>query len=161
MPVVSDALLFPKLVASLLVGLLLYFQPFRGDLTFWRPMWVFIVVMFWLLRDPHRFGIGFAWMIGLILDAVTDGVLGQHAIAMTVCAYFVQQADQRMRHFSVWHHVVVIGLMAVFYQSVIVLISLLLGKPADTWQMLYPVVTTCLLWPPVAGVLAYLYKPET
>src|SRR5690606_20757644 len=97
---------------SLLVAYTLYFYPLRGDLTYWRPMVVFLVVVFWLLAEPHVLGVGFAWLAGLALDILTGGPLGQNALAMGVSAYLLQLAGQRMKNFSVWHQMIVVVVLA-------------------------------------------------
>jgi len=47
-----------------------------------------------------------------------------------------------------------------FYQLVVIVVGLVAGKHADNWFMLYPVISTVLLWPLLAIVLWKLYKPE-
>ncbi|MCK9469661.1 MAG: rod shape-determining protein MreD, partial [Porticoccaceae bacterium] len=73
---------FPiALLSSLLVAFLLHFWPLRGDWGYWRPMVVFLVVIYWLMREPHQLGLGFAWFTGLALDVLADGILGQRALS--------------------------------------------------------------------------------
>jgi len=144
---------------SLLVAYTLYFYPLRGDLTYWRPMVVFLVVVFWLLAEPHVLGVGFAWLAGLALDILTGGPLGQNALAMGVSAYLLQLAGQRMKNFSVWHQMIVV-VLALFYQLVTIVVNLIAGKAADDWHMLFPVVSTVVVWPFVALLMWKLYKVE-
>lgn len=155
----NNGLSLPVLLLTLMVAFLLHFQPLRGDWSFWRPLWVFMVVVFWVLREPHQLNIGFAWLAGLVLDVLTAGTLGQHAMAMGCCAYVLQQAGQRLHHFALWHQTVLVALLALFYQLIIVVFGLLAGKPADTWRMFYPVLPTVLLWPLVALLLSRLHRP--
>ena len=148
------------LVFSLTVALTLYFYPLRGEASLWRPLFVFLVVVYWLFAEPHRLGIGFAWLAGLGLDILTGGVPGRHALAMAVCAYLICLAGQRLHHFSVWHQTVLVSLLAVLYQSVIVFVNLLVGREFTILFMYYPVVTTVLLWPLTVGILSRFYCPE-
>lgn len=145
---------------SLFLAYLLYFYPLRGEISLWRPMLVFLTVIFWLMAEPHAIGVGFAWLAGILLDLLTGGTLGQHALAMGVSAYLLQLAGQRMSNFSVWHQTVAVAVLAVFYQLVAVVVGLMDGSNADNWFMLYPVVSTVLLWPVVAIPLWKLYKTD-
>lgn len=144
---------------SLLFALLLYFYPLRGDIGQWRPQLVLLVVIYWLFALPHQLGVGFAWLAGIVLDILTAGTLGQHALAMACCAYLLCLAGQRLHHFSVWHQMVVMFILSVLYQLVIIFVNLLAGNGADALFMFYPVVTTTLLWPLVAGLLSRLHRP--
>ncbi|MGD9660453.1 MAG: rod shape-determining protein MreD [Porticoccaceae bacterium] len=145
-------------ILSLLIAYSLYFYPLRGEMTYWRPMFVFLVVIFWLQAEPHVLGVGFAWLAGLALDVLSGGALGQHALAMAVIAYLLQLAGQR--NFSLWYQMMVVTALTLFYQLVTIVVSLLAGKAADNWFMLYPVVSTVFLWPFVTMVLWKLYKTE-
>lgn len=150
----------PVFIISLVLAYLLYFYPLRGELLYWRPMPVFLVVFFWLLVEPHVLGVGFAWLAGLVLDIFAGAPLGQNAMAMGISAYLLQIAGPRMKNYSVWHQLVAVAVLAMFYQLVVIITGLVAGKSADAWFMLYPVVSTVLLWPLVAIALWKLYKPE-
>lgn len=145
---------------SLLLALTLYFYPLRGDAGFWRPQLVLLLVTYWLLTEPHVLGVGFAWLMGLVLDVLAGGVLGQHALALAICAWILQLAGQRIQHFSVWHQAVLVALLAVFHQLVMVVVELVAGRGAERWAMFYPVLPTVVLWPPVALVLNRLYRSD-
>ena len=147
-------------IVSMFVAYCLYFYPLRGEVTYWRPMFVFLVVVFWLLAEPHVLGVGFAWLAGLALDGLSGGSLGQNALAMGVIAYLLQLAGQRMSNFSLWYQMMVVTVLALFYQMVTIVVSLIAGKAADNWFMLYPVLSTVLLWPFVTLVLWKLYKTD-
>jgi len=153
---------FPiALLSSLLVAFLLHFWPLRGDWGYWRPMVVFLVVIYWLMREPHQLGLGFAWFTGLALDVLADGILGQRALSLLVCAYLLQLAGERFRHFSLWHQLLVVIPLALIFQLVVIVVSLLGGREGDTWRMFYPVLTTIPLWPLLAGLLNRLYRPQS
>jgi len=147
-------------ICSLLGAYLLYFYPLRGELTYWRPMLVFLVVIFWLLVEPHVIGVGFAWCAGLLLDTLASAPLGQNALAMGIAAYLLQLAGPRMKNYSVWHQLVVVAALAMFYQLVVIVVGLVVGKAADNWFMLYPVISTVLIWPLLAISLWKLYEPD-
>ena len=150
----------PVFYVSLFLAFLLFFYPLRGDLAYWRPQLVFLTVVFWVLVEPHTVGVGIAWLAGACLDLLTGGPLGQNAFAMAVAAYLLQLAGQRLNNYSVWHQTLIVAALAIFYQMIIIVAGLIAGKEADTWRMLYPVITTVLLWPPLAVVLGRLYRPE-
>lgn len=159
-PVMSKPVFSFAFMLSLLLAFCLHFSPLRGDLTFWRPLVVFLVVIYWLLREPHQLGLGFAWMVGLLLDILASGIPGQRALAMLLCAYVLQLAGERLQHFSVWHQMVVVAVLAVIYQMVVILVYLVAGHNADTWRMFYPVLTTVPLWPLLAWVLSRAYQQD-
>jgi rod shape-determining protein MreD len=79
---------------------------------------------------------------------------------MGVCAYLLQRAGQRMKNFSVWNQLLAVAVLALFYQLVSIVVSLIAGKGADNWFMLYPVLSSLVLWPLLAITLWWLYRAE-
>ena len=146
---------------SLLLAYTLFFYPLRGELTHWRPMFVFMTVTFWLLVEPHVLGVGFAWLAGIALDLLAGSPLGQNALAMAITAYLLHLVRQRIHNFQIPHQIFVIAVLGLFYQMVAVVVALMAGKHADNWQMLYPVVSSSILWPFIAVVTWKIYRVES
>ena len=46
-------------------------MPLPSLLDAYRPDWVALVVLYWVIALPHRINIGTAWVAGLLLDAFT------------------------------------------------------------------------------------------
>lgn len=145
---------------SLLFSYTLFFYPLRGELSYWRPMFVFITVTFWLIVEPHVLGVGFAWLAGLALDMLAGAPIGQNALAMAITAYLLQLARQRIHNFQIFHQMLVIAVLGMFYQMVAVVVGLVAGKNADSWAMIYPVISSSLLWPLIAIVLWKVYRVD-
>ncbi|NNF67033.1 MAG: rod shape-determining protein MreD, partial [Gammaproteobacteria bacterium] len=60
--------LWPRVVLSLLGAVVLTLIPLPGWLQPWRPSWVALVVIYWLIYEPRRIGLMTAWLAGLLLD---------------------------------------------------------------------------------------------
>lgn len=76
-----------RVILSFAVAMILRIIPLRGDWVSFNPDWVGLVLLFWVLAVPPRVGVLRAWGIGLIVDALTGCLLGQHALAYGVMAY--------------------------------------------------------------------------
>ena len=53
---------------SFFLAYLLAIVPFPEWAMDYRPEWVSMVLVYWVMALPYRVGIGSAWFIGLILD---------------------------------------------------------------------------------------------
>ena len=73
---------------TLLIALFLMVMPLPEWIRPFRPEWVTLVVIYWCLALPSRVNIGIAWIMGLIVDVLTGTLLGQHALAMAIVAFF-------------------------------------------------------------------------
>ena len=82
------------------IAYLLAIVPFPEWALNYRPQWVLIVLIFWIMALPYRVGIGFAWVSGLLLDILEGSLLGLHAMAFAITAYVTLSLHQRLRMFS-------------------------------------------------------------
>jgi rod shape-determining protein MreD len=73
---------------SLFLALLCQLFPWVGQGVIFRPDFMLVVLLYWLLRAPNLCHIGTAWVVGLLVDLATGSLLGQHALSFTLTAYF-------------------------------------------------------------------------
>lgn len=88
------------IVLSFLVAYLLAIVPFPDWAMYYRPQWVMLVLIYWVMALPYRIGIGSAWMAGLFTDILEGSLLGIHALTFAVLAYITLSLHQRLRLFS-------------------------------------------------------------
>jgi rod shape-determining protein MreD len=88
-----------------------------------RPPWYTLVLIYWTMAYPERIGVGYGWMLGLIVDVMTSSLPGQHALALSLVAYIVVKLHTQIRVFPMWQ------------QSVTVMFLLFLEPLIATWAM--------------------------
>lgn len=88
------------ILLSFFIAYLLAIVPFPEWALNYRPQWVLIVLIYWIMALPYRIGIGFAWVAGLLLDILEGSLLGMHALAFAMTAYITLSLHQRLRMFS-------------------------------------------------------------
>ena len=88
------------IVLSFFLAYLLAIVPFPDWAMNYRPEWVPMVLIYWVMALPYRVGIGSAWFAGLILDILKGSVLGLNAIGLVIVAYVTSSLYLRFRMFS-------------------------------------------------------------
>jgi len=88
------------IVLSFFLAYLLAIVPFPEWAMNFRPEWVPMVLIYWVMALPYRVGIGSAWCAGLILDILEGSVLGLNAIGLVIVAYVTSSIHLRFRMFS-------------------------------------------------------------
>lgn len=88
------------IVLSFLIAYLLAIVPFPDWAMYYRPQWVMLVLIYWVMALPYRIGIGSAWMAGMFTDILEGSLLGIHALTFAVLAYITLSLHQRLRLFS-------------------------------------------------------------
>lgn len=78
------------IVLSFIVASSLSVYPLSQSLSILRPLFMIMVLIFWLLFHPRYVGVFTAFTIGLIADLLTDSHLGQQAFAAVAVAFTVR-----------------------------------------------------------------------
>lgn len=132
---------------SLLAALMLTLLPLPGWAMLARPEWVMLVLIYWCLAMPHRVGIGTAWIMGLLLDAATGTLLGQHALAFALVAYITLKLYMRIRLFTLWQQALSVLALVFIEQMLVLWITGMTNQLPWRWDYLLPTLTSMLLWP--------------
>lgn len=132
---------------SLLLALVLTATPFPESLAPYRPAFVLAVTGYWLLMLPRYYGLLVAWAMGLALDALGPGLLGQHALAMTVSCYVLLRLSRSMAMAPMFGQIFLWLPVVGLYEFVLFWMDGVSGRSADPWYRWLPVITTPLLWP--------------
>ena len=88
------------ILLTFFIAFLLAIVPFPEWAMSYRPEWVQLVLIYWVMALPYRFGIGSAWAVGLILDILEGSILGLNALALVALAYITLSLHKRLRMFS-------------------------------------------------------------
>lgn len=142
-----------SVLLSLLVALSLEVTPLPGDLAAWRPPWLVLTMIYWALAYPRRYGLALAWFAGLVLDILKGGVLGQHALAMTVATWLTLHLHLRLRLFPIWQQTMAIGVLVATHQFLVFWVDGMTAGAELSWQRAAPTLAAMLAWPILVAVL--------
>lgn len=132
---------------SFLLAMLLSILPLPIDWAWFRPEFVALLVIYWVMALPDRMGVGIAFAVGLVQDVVENATLGQHALALVAVAYVCVLSYQRIRNYALWQQsawvFVLVGIHQLFWNWV----HSLNGPAAQSLVFLVPALVSALLWP--------------
>ena len=81
------------------VGLLLSISPMPQFMEILRPLWLALLLAFWVLYMPHKVGMVTAFCLGLAEDVLYGTLLGQNALILTLITFLILSLQQRIRMF--------------------------------------------------------------
>lgn len=138
---------------SLLAALLLALLPMPLALQPLRPYWLALVLAYWVMEDPDRVGLGFAFLIGLVADLVVGSLLGEQALRLVVITFILQRFRARLRFFPMSQQALAIGALLLNDRIVTAAIRLTLGEPTLSGSAWLSPLLGMLLWIPVFVLL--------
>lgn len=135
------------LFVSFIFAFILTIIPLPTWALWYRPAWVPLVLIYCLLASPGRMGLGSAWVIGLLLDAITGSSLGEHALGMVLIAFLAIKLQRQMQMAAIWQQSISILLLIFIFQLTIMLSQGMLGQANSFHGFWIPAVTSMFIWP--------------
>ncbi len=90
------------IAVSYLAALILTIWPLPHWAELFRPAWVPLVTVYWCLWLPQRVGVITAFVAGLLVDALTGTLLGEHALALVLVAWSTLWLHLQVRVYPWW-----------------------------------------------------------
>lgn len=138
---------------SLLLALLFSVAPMPQFMEVGRPLWLALVLSYWVLVVPHRVGMVSAWCLGLVLDVLNGTLLGQNALTLTLIVFLVLSLQRRLQMFPMWQQSLVLLVVFGLAQLVQLWLNALTGNRPPTLAFVLPALISALLWPWVFAIL--------
>lgn len=132
---------------TFLIALVLSQIPMPDMLTWARPAWVLLVLIYWVMALPHRIGLVSAFTLGLVLDLVRGAVLGLDALSLTLIAFLVLLLYKRMRMFPLWQQSGLILVLVGINQLLFHWMQGITGTTSGSLLFLLPAAVSAFVWP--------------
>jgi rod shape-determining protein MreD len=136
---------------SLVMALLITMLPL-GRLA-WLPDLVALTLVFWSVHQPHRIGVGVAFVLGLLVDVHQSSMLGQHALAYTILSFFALTIHRRLVWFTLPSQALQILPLFVTAHAVELLVRLVSGATFPGYSLALAPLIEAALWPLISIVL--------
>lgn len=134
-------------VVSIVVALMLTMLPLPGFADAFRPDWIALMLIFWAISVPASYGVGVAWIAGIVLDVTQGTLLGQHALALVAVVFVTAKFHLLMRVFPLLQLTATVFALLSFYQFLLFWVNGVAGVTAPASAYWGPVISGTVLWP--------------
>jgi rod shape-determining protein MreD len=141
------------IVLSIIVAMMLTILPIPHGLALFRPPWVLLMILYWLSVSKSNQGIIYIWLAGIGLDLITVATLGEHALALLIACFALQNYTLRLRFYPMWQQCIIIGAYALIYQLSISLVQISLSDRTGVYFFWAPALTSMFFWPWISLLL--------
>ncbi|MGR6981605.1 rod shape-determining protein MreD [Testudinibacter sp. P27/CKL/0425] len=149
---------FLMVACTFLVALVMEITPWSAEFQGYRPSWLVLVLLYWVLAIPNKISIGWSFLIGLVWDLSLGSILGVHALVLSVFAYLIASNHLILRNLSLWLQSILVVVAVVMIHLVIFLIELFMHNAHFNSQELIGAAISGVLWPWVFLLLRTLRR---
>ena len=146
------------IIATLVVAMVLAVFHLPETLPQWlgwlRPSWIVLVVFYWVMALPQRFGMISAWVTGLLVDVLHADPLGVNGFCLAALTFVTWSFYERLRMYSIAQQAGVVLLMVLGVEVIRMTVQAVARDGGFTWAVVLPALTSTLIWPFVAAALA-------
>ena len=128
-------------------ALLLSILPMPVLISAFRPPWVLLLVLYIEYFLPGNFRLTTLLFVGLLLDVLLATVIGEHSFALLSVTWLASNKSRRFQFFSMMQQICLIGFFCLLYQSIISLITALLGFNYSLFTPVTSALVGMFLWP--------------
>ncbi|GAB1263754.1 rod shape-determining protein MreD [Aurantivibrio infirmus] len=141
---------------SFLVAFLLCVLPLPDGWGWFRPQFVALLVIYWVMALPQQVGVGTAFTVGIGQDLLEHAVLGQHALALVAVAYVCLLSYQRIRSYALWQQSMWVFILVGIHQLFWNWAHSMVGVTSSSLIFLVPALVSALIWPFVLILMEWL-----
>lgn len=131
---------------ALISALVFFLMPWPSGVLIFRPDFVLLTLIFWLVRAPNLCNIGTAWLLGLCVDLATGSMFGQHALTYTITGFFAVFYQRRLVLFSGTQQLFYVFNLLIIAQLVLLMLKIFAGDTFIGWQYFIPSIVGVLVW---------------
>jgi rod shape-determining protein MreD len=107
------------------------------------PDAVAALLVFWAAQAPRKMGLGLGWVLGLVMDAHSGVLLGEHALIYSLLTYGAVSLHRRLMGFGVaGQSMHIIGLFMLCLLAGALIRWLAEGTPLSGWLVVQSIANT-------------------
>lgn len=112
-----------------------------------RPDFISVLLIFFVSFDPERINIGWAWIIGLMIDLLTGAPFGFNALIFAFEVYIIVAQFKGFINFLLWQQMLIIGIINLLGHVGVYWLGHLMAQGNASGSIGWTTLATVLLWP--------------
>ena len=120
------------------------------------PFWLLSFFIYWLIYSNGKSVFTSAFILGILLDVLQGGILGQNALALVLSSAFILNVKKSFFISNITTQQVYVFISTLIYLITFLLIHSLAHGFNIKWLIILTPITSAILWPLIRLLLAKL-----
>ena len=120
------------------------------------PLWMLVCFVYWVIYTDGKWIYLSALILGLLMDVLQGGILGQNALALVISSAFIFNVKKSFFVSNLTTQQVYIFLSSLIYLITFLLTHILVQGFDFSWLILISPFSSAIMWPVIRFLLAKL-----
>ena len=130
-----------------MIAIVLQLVPVNGYLAYLKPNFLLLMNLGWIIFLPHKFGVMFGALNGLIFDLISGVPIGINMISFTLLSTIIIYLSGWLSYFSLNQRTVFIFFVVVLFELLVSTFYLAIEIPIDIAHIFLISITSLVVWP--------------
>lgn len=136
------AIIFSVVIASVLMV-----YPVSYEMSAWRPVFMLLVMLFWVMCQPAWCGVWFALALGFFTDFLNEIPIGISGLSYIIIAFGMRYFTREKRIMTFYNLWVIAAISVISYLFLVWVMLVLSGEDVHIIRHWKPVMISILVWP--------------
>lgn len=141
------------LILSFVFAVMLNIVPLTPTLALIYPLWLPLILIYWVMVLPEHIHLTLAWSLGLIIDVLHGSYLGEHSLALCVITFLAYRFHLQFRMFPLMQQMLFVFMLLLIYAGLLAWIQLLLKVTIQLRWLWVSLIVSAFMWPVLQKLL--------
>jgi len=151
---------FQSAFIMLFGALILQLFPVASDWGLFKPNFLLLMMVAWILYFPEKYGIEFAILMGIIADFIFSTPLGYHVLTFSICGLILIFFHRIVVYLQFIHRIILVFMMIMLFEFMQAAIDATLDNPLYLEGIFSLAIISALCWIPMDKFVARIYLQQ-